>query len=158
MIYDKIENRHRYQSHKGVSKALEDISTRDFTLMEQGRYELEDGIFFMVQDYDTLPVEEKKLEYHKSYIDIQLVCSGRESFMYLPGAALTCDGSFDTDKDLGFYNEKPADMLACEEAAMLELSEGMFAVLYANEAHAPGIDASQKQSVRKVVYKVPADE
>jgi YhcH/YjgK/YiaL family protein len=158
MIFDKIDNRHRYQSHKGISKALEDISTRDFTLMEQGLYELECGIFFTVQDYETLPIAEKKLEYHKSYIDIQLVCRGRENFIFLPSAALTCDGSFDEDKDLGFFNEKPADILDQAGAAMLELGANMFALLYTEEAHAPGIDASCKQSVRKVVYKVPADE
>ena len=47
---------------------------------EVGRYDLEEGVFALVQSYDTKPAEACKIEAHKKYIDIQCVLKGKELF------------------------------------------------------------------------------
>lgn len=80
MIMDKIENWNLYFSKKsnlypGVEFILKQINED----IQDGRYEIKDNdVYAMVQSYRTDALENKKLESHRRYIDIQYIVSGKE--------------------------------------------------------------------------------
>ena len=146
MILDKIENSKFYYSvHKGFYKAFEYILKTDFSILADGKYEIEgEKIFALVQQYKTKDRSEAKLEAHKKYIDIQFISSGVE----LIGVSILNQQKpviNEPEKDIAFYDGK---------ASFLKLEEGMFAVFFPHDMHMPGIKLEESALVKKIVIKV----
>ena len=145
MILDCIKNFENYRGLEKIYTALEFLAKTDFSDMPEGRYELEDGNYYMVQSYE--PHSDGKLaEAHKQYIDIQFMVRGAE----LIGVAQMEETSAPVSRhgeDCWFY-EVPTEILT--------LSEGRFAVLYPNDLHAPGISDGCCVACKKIVVKVRA--
>ena len=55
MIFDRIENVNNYKGLGRVYTALKFMAKTDFTQIPIGKYELDDNIYYMVQQYDTNP-------------------------------------------------------------------------------------------------------
>lgn len=96
-----------------------------------------------------------RYESHRVMADIQMVLAGEEECLVLPFTArqagsLTPEGSYDADKDILFYREKP------EAAARIRLKPGLFALFMPQDAHMPGLALSGPGRVKKLVVKVPA--
>jgi hypothetical protein len=54
-----------------------------FSKVEPGRIEIDgNAIFALIQEYQTVPSEEKKPEAHRKYIDVQYVFQGSEIIGY----------------------------------------------------------------------------
>jgi YhcH/YjgK/YiaL family protein len=146
MILDKIKNLHLYKGlTENLDKAFEYIDSTDLSSLEDGKYVIEgEDVFALVQSYTSKDDEECKLEAHKKYIDIQMVISGSE----LMGIS-TLDGqspvSENIEKDLYFYDYK---------STKIELSDGMFVVLFPDDLHMPGMKNMTNAEVKKVVIKV----
>lgn len=146
MILDKIKNLHLYKGlTENLDKAFEYIDSTDLSSLEDGKYVIEgEDVFALVQSYTSKDDEECKLEAHKKYIDIQMVISGSE----LMGIS-TLDGQSPVseiiEKDLYFYDYK---------STKIELSDGMFVVLFPDDLHMPGMKNMTNAEVKKVVIKV----
>jgi len=146
MIIDKIENSKIYQNiSERLDLAFEYLQKTDFSKMEPGRTELKgEEIYFMVQEYTTKKHEDCKLEGHKKYIDIQYVVSGEE----LMGVCTLGNQELienKPEKDVAFYKG---------EISTVKLGAGMFAVLFPDDLHMPGMMSNTQQNVKKVVVKV----
>ena len=77
MIKDKISNAALYEGvNAGFPAAFAFLKEAIASPKEIGRYDLEGGVFALVQSYDTKSVENCKIEAHKKYIDIQCVLKG----------------------------------------------------------------------------------
>ena len=69
---------------KGIRIALDYLKCTDFESMEPGTYPIDgDDIYAEVKDLDTAPAEERKMETHKRYIDVQYVVTGKEKMGFL---------------------------------------------------------------------------
>ena len=113
-----------------------------------GKYEVDgDDIFYVVDEYETKPVEEGRLEIHRTYLDIQYLVSGSECIGTAPLAGLVEETPYDNEKDLAFYHYEPA-------MTKLILKQGMFAIFWPNEAHMPGRIAEKPETVKKIVVKI----
>lgn len=148
MVLDKIENSGLYKSlHPRFDKAFEYIRITDFSLLDDGKYEIEGkNIFALVQEYNTKDAKDAKPEAHKKYIDIQYIHSGAE----LIGVATLQNQVIvvsDPEKDITFYNG---------ETSLVKLDAGMFAIFFPSDLHMPGINISQSARVKKVVIKLLA--
>ncbi|USF25985.1 putative protein YhcH [Firmicutes bacterium ASF500] len=147
MIYDTLAHLESYRGiHPGVMKGLELLRDTDFSRMEDGRYEVDGGdLFFMLQSYDTKPVNDTP-EAHKKYIDIQFLISGGELMGVGPLEEMDREVEARPEGDIWFYNGPLSRLL---------LAGDRFTVLWPGDAHAPGIALDGKPApCRKCVVKV----
>lgn len=113
-----------------------------------GRHAVEgEDIFYIVDEYETKPVEDGRLEVHRTYMDIQYIVSGCECIGTVPLSGLVEQAAYDGQKDLAFY-DVPAGM------SRLILKAGMFAIFWPNEPHLPGRMAESSERVKKIVVKI----
>ena len=128
----------------GLSLLNED-SVRDAA---PGKYEVGgDDIFYIVDEYETKPIEEGRLEIHRKYLDIQYIVSGSECIGFTPLAGLTEETPYNGENDVAFYHH---DLTMSK----LVLKQGMFAIFWPNEAHMPGRMVNTSEKVRKIVVKI----
>lgn len=147
MILDNIRNLENYACLPAkLLRALETIRDTDFSKLEDRTYEV-DGkdLYFFIQSYPTRP-ENLKLEAHRKYIDIQYMITGTECMGVGQLETMTEEVEANPEKDCWFYYG-PMDMLT--------VKEGMFAVFFPNDAHAPCVSPAEgSNNVRKCVFKV----
>ena len=110
---------------------------------ELGRYELEDGAFYLVQECKGRPREGAKFESHKRYIDVQYIVSGEEDMEVADLDRLTLTDEYD---EAGDY------MLHDGAGARLHFGVGDFAVYFPTDGHMPSLGDGV---TRKVVIKIP---
>lgn len=118
-----------------------------------GRYDINgDNMFFMVSDNSSRYIHEAKPEYHKKYIDVQIVLAGQEGMAIstLPPYTQVLDDKI-AENDIAFI-ETP------KEETMLVLQPNDFIVFLPNEVHKPLCAVDNKiAAVRKVVVKIALD-
>lgn len=149
MIYDKLEN-------IGIYKGLDDRILAGLALLgskavhqaKPGRYEVDgENLFYMVDQYDTKPQAEGRLEAHCKYVDIQYLVFGIEWIGVRPLEGLQVETDYNADKDIAFYH-------LAEPMARIIMEAGMFAILWPHEAHLPCRMLDTPQPVKKIVVKV----
>lgn len=147
MILDNINNLKNYPfvSNK-LLRALEYLRDTDFTTLPDGNCQLDGSdLYYFVQTYETRP-ENNAPEAHRQYIDIQYVLSGTE-----------CMGVGQLDQMAEEVEAKPQNDIWFYRGPMdtITVSEGMFAVFFPNDVHAPCVSpATGSNTVRKCVFKV----
>ena len=145
MIKDKLANAALYENvNPGFPVAFAFLEEAIASPKELGRYDLEEGVFALVQSYDTKPAENCKIEAHKKYIDIQCVLKGRELFGVADLAKQTLYEDKFEEKDVAFYHG---------DVDLLTLTDGDFVIVFPDDAHRP--QQGDGSHVEKVVIKVP---
>ena len=149
MIVDKIENAHLYTSlSHALAKAFELLKNEKLINTPDGRYQVDgENLYYIVQHYITKPLEEGKLEAHRKYIDVQFIAEGEELLGYYPLDNLKIATPYDQTKDVAFYNLP-------KKISTITLEEGMFCILFPNDAHLPSRQINDPSNVFKVVVKV----
>lgn len=131
-----------------ISFVIEHINLLDFEKLEIGRYDLSNGIYYMVQEYTTRPASDCGLESHKKYIDIQWIIDGQEMIQVANINRLKLKKEYDFDNDIMFW-EIPKHICSCV------LSKNSYLVLYPNDAHRPSLYIGSSNVVKKIVVKIP---
>ena len=149
MIVDSLDNIdfHRRLGPR-FEKALVYLSEQDIPAMETGKFEVDDGITVSIQRYKSKPASECRLESHEKYADIQYMARGCEKMGYalLTNRKLISASGYNEETDTIFYEGSGDELL---------LSEGTFAILLPDDAHAPKIMAADmEEEVVKAVVKV----
>lgn len=104
-------------------------------------------VFYMLSTNQTQPMHERRSEFHKQYIDIQLVLSGDEVMAVGPLPDMHTDYP-PAAPDLFFVPDVMPDN-------QMTLHAGDFALFYPGELHRPLCAAAQGASVvRKAVIKI----
>jgi biofilm protein TabA len=145
MILDSFENFGRYSlSVPGLREAV--VFARGAASLPAGRYELPQGAYALVQEYETADAGALKWEAHRAYADVQVMLEGRERI----GWAVSLDGA-------GPYDEPKDATLApgATGASELELAPGLFSLFLPGEPHRPKACAGAPARVRKLVVKLP---
>jgi YhcH/YjgK/YiaL family protein len=148
MIVDRLENWKIY--FKGDTwKSIFDFLAGLRPDAEEKKYVLEENeIYAFVSSYETKTAEEAKLEAHLKFIDIQAPLQGGEGIEWFPTVGLEPVIQYDEAKDVIFYKRR------MPVPARVDLQPGIFALLYPEDAHMPGLMIGSKQKVKKVVVKV----
>ena len=86
MIYASLNaKKGNYEYPAAIATALEFLAKPETKELPVGRYELDgDNIYVLIQDQTTAPVEKKRAESHRNYIDIQYLFTGKEVQGYAP--------------------------------------------------------------------------
>jgi YhcH/YjgK/YiaL family protein len=147
MIIDTLDHCARYEAlHPRFKAAFAFLRRPETAALACGRTEIDGtALFALVQEYETKPIQEGKLEAHKRYIDIQMVLEGEEFMGYAPLGGQTAATPFDPDKDIGFFDG---------EAWFTRFRKGMFAVFFPQDAHLPGRYTERPAKVKKIVLKI----
>ena len=131
-----------------INEAVELITNLDFDNLAIGRHDVNDDFFYIVQEYETKPLEAGRHEAHKEYVDIQYIISGKERIDVTAAASMEVDVPYDETTDLVFFKEP-------EQAANIILTDGGYAILYPADSHKPGLRVGNEPvAVRKIVGKV----
>lgn len=147
MIFDNLRNKRDILPDK-VRELLSWGESAKLDGIADGRHELEDGCFFLMQRYETKPEDEVRFEAHKKYADLQLVRTGRERMTMNDVTKLECVCEYDAQKDAGFYEG--------ENRVSMEFGENDWALFLPSDAHKSSMDpASGRSSVEKLVIKIP---
>ena len=113
-----------------------------------GKYEVDgENLFYIVDEYETKPLQEGRLEIHRKYLDIQYIVSGEECIGVAPLEGLTEETRYDGQTDLAFYEYEPS-------MSKLHLKQGMFTIFWPNEPHMPGRSINTTKTVKKIVVKI----
>ena len=149
MIIDNVNNIKLY-SHLGskFQNAFTFITDPDLMLLDNGKYEIDgDDVFALVNEYKTKDEIDGKFEAHRKYIDIQYLAKGTELIGYAPFNSQELLTEYNDEKDVAFFSGNKS---------FIRMEQGMFAVLFPNELHMPGIKSSVREDVKKIVVKVKA--
>jgi YhcH/YjgK/YiaL family protein len=152
MILDSLDRSGLYEAiHPRFAQAFAFL--RSLTGSETpGRHDLDgDNLFAIVQGYRTKPVEQAEFEAHRIYIDVQYIRSGREAILWAPLSTMRDQvRPYDSTKDIAKWTLVP-------DSTLLHLTQGQFAILFAHDAHAPGVEWDGTEEVSKTVVKVRAE-
>ena len=151
MIVDSILNITKYDSlNIHANEILNFVKKAEEENLEDGRYEiLGNDLFALVQTYETKDVSEGKFETHKKYIDVQFVREGKEVMNYKLKDKLVVSEDLSDVSDLIFY-ENPTDYTS------VVVEAGSFALFAPQDGHMPGIKYNDKETVKKIVFKIKA--
>ncbi len=151
MILGHIKNLdlEKGQLPRALRTGLEYLAKTDLAKQAAGKYEIAGSdIYVSLSEYTTDSRENKKLEAHVKYIDIQYIISGAECIGYGDlGAGLTVTEDKLAEKDVIFYQAVP-------DETELKLTAGMYVIFFPWDVHRPGCAAGAPAAVKKAVVKV----
>lgn len=131
----------------GFRKAIDFLKRTDLPDLPDGRTEIvDDRVFALVQRYETLPPGTPKFEYHRKYIDIQVIVTGVEIICWTFADRMEVTEPFDEGKDICFGK--------AAAWTPVRLEAGQLAVFWPSDAHAPKQYAGTPAAVMKIVVKV----
>lgn len=136
-----------------IRQCLSAIRDFDFNSVSDGKYEL-CGCTMSVESPATEPEEERKLEGHKKFIDIQFEIKGREEWIGV-------ESIFDSPRALESYEDRDLYFFEShrEKESKVYFTEGRFAVFFPEDLHRPLCQGRKgKEILRKAVMKVPVEK
>ncbi|XKM14414.1 YhcH/YjgK/YiaL family protein [Orbaceae bacterium ac157xtp] len=127
-----------------------EMSLQHLQSLPDGRYQIEgEKWFYNIGDSQTASKETRHTEFHKHYLDIQLILQGEEIIRY--SLINVCnERCFEKKPDL-FILDNP--ILTNE----VHLKIGDFATFYPGEPHQALCMVDEPKTVRKAVFKVPVE-
>lgn len=146
MIVDVLENKELYYGiHKNMKPAFEFIEKAVKENLEVGRYELDGkNLFALVQEYDSKT--DAKWEYHRKYIDIQFIVSGKE--------IITWDNIRNVPDGVEYNEEKDIAKFDMDGGTDVIMEAGYYNILYPQDLHQPGRVFDKVEPIKKIVIKI----
>ncbi len=145
MFLSKCEDLELYDSVVGkiVSTFLNE---NDVHTIPTGRYELPEGCFVNVDEYET--GVNTRYEAHQEYVDVHVMVDGEEYIWCAKIYQGTEVIPYDAEKDVAFYT---CVETACRKVHMTNQSA---LVLMPRDIHAPA-NLDRKRHNRKIIFKIP---
>ena len=151
MILDLLKNCDLYSDCNAFKTAFTFLKTLNAN-SEEKRYELNDGIYAVIESYISKAKCDGLLEAHRNFIDIQMVLSGNELIGWQNIENLTIETPYDPEKDIMFFSKKGI------QPSFVKMMPSIFMTLFPNDGHMPQISNSNKpEQVKKVVVKIPVN-
>lgn len=147
MITDHIRNAALYtQQYAGLGAGFAFIQAFQAQTQPDGRYELSQDGYAVVQTYKTAAADDKLWESHEKYLDLQYVVQGKELISCADVKTMHVHSAYDAETDSTLYDGQGRTNVG--------LSDGYFAVFFPDDAHKPGCDWEKTHAVRKIVVKI----
>ena len=139
----------KYIDHyKGISHALDValdyLAAGDFKELENGKLDLEAGVFVKLLDQGLK--NSRDWEAHKKYLDVHVMLRGTEQI----------DLNFIQNMKLNEFVEKD-DFLPMDgnKNSSVVLTDGDFLICYPNDGHRTAVQAGDKpETIKKAIFKV----
>lgn len=146
MIVDVLKNKELYFGvHKNMKPAFDFIEKAVKEDLEVGRYELDGkNLFALVQEYDSKT--DAKWEYHRKYIDIQFIVSGKEIIAW--------DNIRNVPDGVIYNEEKDIAKFDMNGGTDIIMEAGYYSILYPQDLHQPGRVYDKVEPIKKIVVKI----
>ena len=147
---DEIKNQlmEEFKMERKLARALEIIEDLDWETVECGRYDVDDELYYTVQEYETKYPEQARYEAHEKYVDIQYIVKGVERMEFAETSKLKVTEPYNPEKDMKFLAEPKVI-----DASIVE--EGDYRIFYPEDAHRPGLCVNNTPAkVKKILAKV----
>ncbi len=149
MILDVLKNCELYAACDAFKSSFDFLKTLSADSKEK-RYELDNGIYAVIESYQSKNKSDGRLEAHKDFLDIQMVLSGSELIGWQNIEGLTIETDYDTKKDIMFFSNKNT------HPSFIEMTPSIFMILFPDDGHMPQIRTTDNsEQVKKVVVKIP---
>lgn len=149
MIIDTLEHFRYYQRCiPEIWDAVRFVEKVKREHLPEGRYPVGKGFAF-VQEGVTHSFTEADFEIHRNYFDMQVLLEGREICEYTDVARLKEKSAYDPASDIQWLTGA---------GQKVEMTPGMFYIVYPTDAHKPCCHESEQTSYRKVVVKIKIDK
>jgi len=135
-------------------KAMKYLEETDLDALPVGKHEIDgDRVFVNVSEYETHEEGEGLLEFHRKYIDLQYVISGRETILFEHIDRTDPAKPYDEAKDMGFVKAKNLSL-------SLEADPYVFFIFFPYDAHGPGVNRfyQKPEKVKKAIVKIKIEE
>ncbi|MBI2430047.1 MAG: YhcH/YjgK/YiaL family protein [Ignavibacteriales bacterium] len=131
MILDHLSRAEKYfNMHSSFKHAFDYLKSTDLRSLPLGRTDIEGDDVYIIIATDETGNERRKLETHRSYIDIQLPIEGSFPLEWHDSdSCRNISQEYSPDNDVMLYNDPPL--------FTVHLIPDMFAVLFPEDAHAP---------------------
>lgn len=148
---NKTEFMAQYLKNKALwNKAFTFLRKVNLDTIRPGKYPIDgDSVFATVTENPTKDFENTKWEFHKKFIDIQMVIKGSEKMGILPIDKLTVTDVYNDKKDVGFGISDEGEFCLAEA--------GTFLIFFPGDAHRPNIKTEGCDKDKKIVIKVKAN-
>ncbi len=147
MIADNLKNAAIYKSlSANFRTAFDWLEKTDLAALEKGRHVVDgEQVYVNVNEYETLPFEQCRLEIHKNYADIQVIVRGKEQMAWQPLEQVELLDSYNPEKDIQFAAGKPV---------LYPVGEGDFSIFFPQDAHLGKVMIDNPAPGKKAVVKV----
>ena len=147
MIVDNIKNADIYKNlSENFKTAFNWLEKTDLVDIEKGRHVVDgDNVYVNINEYETLPMEQCKLEVHKNYADIQFIIKGTECMAWQPLDQVELLDSYNAEKDIQFATGNPA---------VYPVRAGDFSIFFPQDAHLGKVMIGAPATGKKAVVKV----
>ena len=125
--------------------------------LTEERYNLQDGVYSLVQNYETKSLEGAKFENHRKFIDVHLVIQGVEWIYWTKGKKVFQLESYSDKNDAEFFMAHPSANIFSH----LVIEPGIVAIFWPGDWHLPCITPQtdkKPQKVTKIVVKIPVSK
>ncbi|MDP3129877.1 MAG: YhcH/YjgK/YiaL family protein [Bacillota bacterium] len=153
MVVDRIERLGFYAAlDPAIPIIVRYLEKTDLKAVPAGRRELTGGIGLIREAYLTKPVSDCTLEGHLRHADLQIVLEGAESMGWVSRSLNLhqVTSAYDPSKDVEKYQVR--------RFSRVDLSAGMFALVFPDDLHMPKIMQEETTRVEKAVFKIPLQE
>lgn len=148
MIVDRTD---RIESYDGLAEYFREAAEFALSLSDKpaGRYDYDrlpaGTVYALVQEGETQPREDGRIEAHRRYMDVQIMLDGGETVFYTDINGLKETVPYSEEKDIVFYE-------AGGQPARIE--KGMFYVTLPHDGHMPCRELDGPGKYRKIVLKI----
>ena len=137
-----------FKMEQKLARALEIIEDLDWETVACGRYDVDDELYYMVQEYETKYPEQARYEAHEKYVDIQYIVKGVERMEFAETSKLKVTEKYNPEKDVKFLEEPKVIDASIVEA-------GDYRIFYPEDAHRPGLCVNNTPAkVKKILAKI----
>jgi YhcH/YjgK/YiaL family protein len=125
---------------------LQLLSKMDFTSYTAGRHEIDQDLFFFLNEFETKESADCFWEAHRKNLDFHFILEGEEN--------IAVDHITNQKVKVEYNAEKDAVFLEGDVKSVIRMTPGDVMICFPEDSHMTGILAGAKQKVRKVVLKV----
>lgn len=146
MILSSLEHSKRVEAlHPLLERLFDYVKSRDWTLADTGRIELDgDRLFINCVETDLLPADRQMLEIHREYMDVHIPLDETETIGWKSAETLRQEATpYDRESECALYTDRPD--------TYVEVKPGQFLIVWPEDAHAPVIG---QRKLRKLIAKV----
>ena len=148
MIVDSLNNIETYKSfsddiYDGLKFILNAKKNIDF-----GKHFINDKVFAIVSEYETIENFERGFEAHKHVIDIQYPIVGVERVKWSPINQMDINIPYDMKKDRTFYKNPHTN------STHVDIGNGIFAIMFPFDGHGPQHYITKPELIKKITVKI----
>ena len=152
MIVDSLDNIKTYKNFsKDIFVGLEFLFNAKQSI-SLGTYFINDNVYAIVSEYETIENFKRGFEAHKYVIDIQYPIIGVERVKWSPINKMDINIPYDKKKDRTFYKNPHVN------STHVDIGNGIFAIMFPYDGHGPQHYIIKPELIKKITIKISIDK